>query len=660
MGEQRQHEPQTEEVAETETVSIEPPVEDRALTRRHRVTAWVRCHQLALAVPLALAIGLAVGGTAIGGTASGGPAGADGHDHGASSEGEQTIWTCSMHPQIKLPDPGPCPICGMDLIPLDVTEGAGASSPTEVVLSEHAKVLARIETAPARRADTSVELRLLGRLEVDETTVHTITPWVDGRIDRLLVSTIGERIKRGQTIASIYSPEVYAATADLIQAERQLGKLKKALPIAREAAKAALESSRNRLRLLGMSPNKIGKGRKGGKARSIPRNVGISSSYAGTVIEQLVHEGAYVKAGTPLFKTADLTTLWAQLDAYESHLSRVTKGQKVTLEISSFPGETFTGTVAFVDPVVDGRTRTAQIRVEVPNADGRLSPGMFADAVIHAADQAAVEPPIVIPHTAPLFTGKRSVIFVALAGKEKPTYQAREVRLGPRAGDTYPVLSGLKEGEQVVVRGAFALDADLQIRGGQSMMTLADDQAREARSPVAIDDKFQAGFAPVLAAYLKVHSCLAADDLEGAEEAFAELAERTAAFTPKAPAKASDVWKGLARSIAARARQASQAADLAAARLNFEAVSLRMIEALQRFGNPGEAPLRLAFCPMAFDNQGALWLQLADEIENPYFGAEMHRCGERRHTLTTGQRLGPHAAELSPSKPPPAPAGHQH
>ncbi len=373
-----------------------------------------------------------------------------------------------------------------------------------------------------------------------------------------------------------------------------------------------------------------------------------------------MHEGAYVKAGTPLFKTADLTTLWAQLDAYESHLSRVTKGQKVTLEISSFPGETFSGTVAFVDPVVDGRTRTAQIRVEVPNADGRLSPGMFADAVIHAAEQAAIEPPITIPRTAALFTGKRSVIFVALPGKDKPTYQAREVHLGPRAGDAYPVLSGLKEGEQVVVRGAFALDADLQIRGGQSMMTMPDDQAREARSPVEIDDKFQAGLAPVLAAYLKVHLSLASDDLDGAKEAFTALAERTTAFTPNAPVKASEVWKVLARSISARARQASQATDLAAARLNFEAVSLRMIEALQRFGNPGEAPLRLAFCPMAFDNQGALWLQAADEIENPYFGAKMHDCGERRHTLTTGQRLGPHAAELTPPKTAPAPAGHQH
>ena len=266
MGEGQEHEPQTEEVAETETVAIEPSVGNPSPTRRRRVTAWLGRHQLALAVPLALAIGLAVGGTGSGGTA----AGTDGHDRDASAESQQTTWTCSMHPQIQLPDPGKCPICGMDLIPLQAEQGGGDRSPTEVVLSKRAKVLARIETAPARRADTTVELRLLGRLEVDETTVHTITPWVDGRIDRLLVSAVGERIKRGQTIASIYSPEVYAARADLIQAERQLDKLKKALPIAREAAKAAVESSRNRLRLLGTSPGKRGRARKGGKARSIP------------------------------------------------------------------------------------------------------------------------------------------------------------------------------------------------------------------------------------------------------------------------------------------------------------------------------------------------------------------------------------------------------
>ena len=221
-------------------------------------------------------------------------------------------------------------------------------------------------------------------------------------------------------------------------------------------------------------------------------------------------------------------------------------------------------------------------------------------------------------------------------------------------------MSGLKDGERVVVRGAFALDADLQIRGGESMMTMDDDQAREARSPVEVSDKFLKGLAPVLEAYLEAHAKLASDDAEGAKEAYALLAKRVNAFDPRAPEEAREVWQKIAKPLLATARQAAKAADIAELRRGFGRASQRMIEALQRFGNPLSTPVRLAFCPMAFDNKGALWLQHAGEVENPYFGAEMHKCGEIRHSVVERQRLGPHAGHLEKPKPAAAPTGHDH
>ncbi len=547
----------------------------------------------------------------------------------ASSDNEvkDEVWTCSMHPQIRLPAPGSCPICGMDLIKLEEDNNQKS---VEVTLSQQAKQLARIRTAKVVRARSGVELRLLGRLEYDETSVRTITPWTAGRIDKLFVSNVGAKIKRGQTVASLYSPEVYTAQLDLLTARRQRKRLKDALPIAQRAAIQAEEAAEARLRLLGMSSRAI-------KKRP-SRNIGVRSTFAGTVIEQLVNEGAYVKAGQALFRIADLGRLWAQLDAYEGDLPGIIVGQSVTLEVASYPGESFEGTVAFVDPILDPRTRTAQIRVEIDNHDGRLSRGMFADAVIHrnTKDDSV---PLVIPRTAPLFTGKRSLVYVELPDREAPTYEAREVRLGTLSGSSYPVLSGLRENERVVINGAFTLDSDLQIRGGRSMMSMLDDHERAASEPIAVTAAFTRGFAPVVTAYLALQGKLAADDFPGAKTAFGKLATTVAAFKPTSPARARTAWLAIAAKLLPAAKLGGDATDIEQARRHFEQVSMPLLAALQQLGNPLEKPLHAAVCPMAIDKRPARWLQRADEVENPYLGQRMPSCGSIEKKAPPGQRL---------------------
>lgn len=586
------------------------------------------------------------------------------HDHAAAdAEGsedaapkEATVWTCSMHPQVRLPEPGQCPICFMDLIP--VTEGADDDSggpPKRVTLGPRAAALARVETAPVVRQAATQELRLLGQITYDEARLRSVTAWVGGRIERLRIAETGRTIEEGERVADLYSPEVYAAEQDLIVAARQVRRLKGAGGAARSAAKASLEAARRRLELLGVGRSRIRRTEK--RDRPYTRIV-IRSQFAGTVVDRLVDPGTYVKPGTALYRVADLTKLWVHLDAYETDIARIRAGAAVRLEVAAYPGESFEGKVTFIDPVVQPDTRTVNVRVEVDNADGRLMPGMYADAVV-ATTAPAGEAPLVIPDTAPLLTGRRAVVFVTVDGRDRPTYEVREVQLGARAGDVYPVVEGLSEGERVVSRGAFMLDSDLQIRGGVSMMTRPDDRERGTDETVPLPASLREHVAGALEPYLTASERLADDDLAGARAGLRALREHLRGAVPEtAPHPARAAWAALAPKLAKRAEATLETEDIEGTRAAFEHLSHGVIELLETVGNPLDDPVRLAFCPMAFDDRGAEWVQAGAEVDNAYFGHMMKRCGEIRATVQPGTRLvrEPETA----TAPPTAAGGHQH
>jgi Cu(I)/Ag(I) efflux system membrane fusion protein len=447
-------------------------VKEITKTRLGKSAPWI-------ALPIIAVVAFGLGGRLLGDSER--PAtSTEAHDHGA----EETTWTCSMHLQIRQTEPGACPICGMDLIPIGGNGVTGEEDARRVSLSERAKLLARIRTVEVNRLGSGgVARRLLGRVDYDETSLRTVTSWIGGRIDRLHVSTTGERVKRGQVIATLYSPEVYNAHQDLIQARQQFERLQEgATPSAGRAAEAALNAARDRLRLLGVPSGEL-RAMEGADKPS--ERVRIRTPFGGTVIERLATQGSYVETGTGLYRVADLSTLWVQLDAYESDLSVLKTGQEVSLGVEALPGKVFKGHVTFVDPVLDPKTRTARVRIEVRNEKRRLRPGMFVEASVQSGGGAktADEAPVVVPATAPLFTGRRSIVYVELEDAEQPTYEARVVTLGPRMGDVYPVLAGLRDGERVVIHGAFAIDADLQIQGGDSMMNLPDDEDSASHDP---------------------------------------------------------------------------------------------------------------------------------------------------------------------------------
>lgn len=391
------------------------------------------------------------------------------HGHGVEKKVE--VWTCSMHPQIRLPNPGKCPICGMDLIPAEADKGGAASGTSEglrrLVLSETARRLAQVRVSAVERKSVRVSRRLLGKLDYDERRLAYITSWVWGRLDRLYVDFTGTVVEKGWPMVELYSPELMGAQSELIHAVEAAGGLRKSgSDTLRSTAIQTIESAKNKLRLLGLTNVQIHEILRRGTPSD---HITILAPIGGTVVHKDGFEGMYVKTGARIYTIADLSSLWLKLDAYESDVPWIRVGDPVRFETASYPGEDFVGNVSFIDPIVDEKTRTIKVRVDVPNRDGRLRPGMFVRAELRATISDD-PPPLVIPSTAPLITGQRAVVYVAVPD-QPGTYEGREVVLGPRADGYYVVRHGLREGDLVVTSGNFKIDSALQILAKPSMMT---------------------------------------------------------------------------------------------------------------------------------------------------------------------------------------------
>ncbi len=378
-----------------------------------------------------------------------------------------TIWTCSMHPQIQLPDQGQCPICFMDLIKVPKAgPGDKPQSLRQISFDERARRLAQVEVTAVVSSDRLAQTRLVGKVEYDEAHMGRITAWVSGRIDRLDVAYTGAVVKKGQVVAKIYSPELLTAQAELIQAAESYEVAKKGTSeLFRKSSKRNMQASKEKLRLLGLSKGQI----KAVLGRKAPADhINITAPMGGIVIRKDVVEGVYVKTGTSLFTIADLRHLWVVLEAYESDLGRIKLGQNVEFNVEAFPGHPFHGKVVYIDPLVDPQSRTVRVRLNVDNPDGQLIPGMFVQALV-SRDSGTRKATLLISASAPLLTGKRALVYVEL---KEGVYEGREVVLGPRNGEFYEVRFGLAEGDRVVSRGGFKIDSALQIQARPSMMNV--------------------------------------------------------------------------------------------------------------------------------------------------------------------------------------------
>lgn len=384
-------------------------------------------------------------------------------DSGAHDEQAGTIYTCSMHPQIRQPRPGRCPLCGMDLIP--VPKESSSSGARQYSVSPEALKLMEIETAQVERRPVETELRMTGKVAYDETRLAYLTARFPGRLDKVYVDFTGVSVKAGDPMADIYSPELIAAQEELLQAARTTSQAASAEPGLRTTAQVTLDAARDKLRLWGITTEQIAEVEKRG---TVSDTMTLCAPAGGVVIKREGQLGLYVQTGTQLYTIVDLSDIWVKLDAYESDLPLLKPGQKATVTVEALPGRTFDGVVAFIDPVVQPMTRTAKVRLNMPNPDLLLKPEMFVRASLHAS--IGDGPALVIPASAPLITGKRAVVYVQLPDAKEPAFEGRDVLLGPRAGDYYVVAGGLNDGEMVVTRGNFKIDSAIQIQGKPSMM----------------------------------------------------------------------------------------------------------------------------------------------------------------------------------------------
>ena len=610
------------------------------------------------------------------------------HEPAASPQpavaGEQKaqVYTCSMHPQIRQPAPGLCPICGMELIPVSSGEAEDAG-PRTFATSEAAKALMDIQTARVERRFVEAEIRMVGKVDYDETRLATISAWVPGRIDRLYVDYTGIQVRKGDHMVSLYSPELLTAQQELRTAAEALARISTTAPqVLRDTATATATGARERLRRWGLTEEQI---RAAESRGNLSDHVTVYAPTGGTVIERNGTEGMYVTTGEMIYKIADLSQVWVKLEAYESDLAWLHYGQTVTFTSEAYPGETFEGKISFIDPLLNPMTRTVRLRVNVDNRDGRLKPEMFVRAVVHAqvatsgrvmdpglagkwispmhpeivkdgpgtcdicgmplvraeelgyvpAEAKPEDMPLVIPASAPLITGKRAVVYVEVPGADKPTFEGREVVLGLRAGDFYMVKSGLNEGEIVVTSGNFKIDSALQILAKPSMMNpesesmTPDMKAQPEIKRMEAPEPFQTQLRAVVEAYFPLQQALANDDSLAAVKALSPL--RDALGKVDMGQLAGDAhmeWmarlKALDQGIDAF-KDAGE--DIDKQRGAFETVSAALIQAADQFGLGANASAHVLHCPMAFDNKGADWLQADKEVRNPYFGSAMLKCG---------------------------------
>lgn len=381
------------------------------------------------------------------------------HEGGQSHDLEQDesgVWTCSMHPQIRMDKPGKCPICSMDLIPLKKSSAAGSgveADPSAIQLSDEAMALADVQTSRVSRKNPVKKIRLYGKIAPDERSLQSQTAYVGGRIEKLEIEFTGEAVRAGQSLATIYSPELFTAQQELLQAIHM-------------QQPPLIQAAREKLRLWNMTDAQIDAVQQSGKASP---TVEIKANTSGIVMAKRVNRGDYVSQGAVLFDIANLSRVWAMFDAFEVDLPFLSKGDKVEFTLPAFPGRKFSGKISFIDPIINPTTRTARVRVEVANPKQEMKPEMYATAEVDAPLK-GYKDLIVIPQTAVLWTGKRSIVYVRQPDTSVPSFLMREVELGPSLGGAYVVMNGLSDGEEVVTNGVFSIDASAQLEGKSSMM----------------------------------------------------------------------------------------------------------------------------------------------------------------------------------------------
>ncbi len=568
------------------------------------------------------------------------------HEH--DLELKNGTWTCSMHPQIKQKKSGDCPICGMDLIPMKTIESTDLTNPNEIQLTESAIKLAQVQTVIVKRGVPKKEIHLQGKVKADERNIAQLTARFGGRIEKLTINYTGQKVKKGQILATIYSPDLITAQTELLEAVNY-----------KESNPSIYKASRTKLKLWNLNDEQIDAIENEGKAKLY---FDIFSPISGTVSKRKVSVGNYIKEGAILFEIIDLSNVWLIFDAYETDLPWVKIGDKINFTLQAIPGKKFSAKITFINPFIDATTRVSTLRAEIRNSNFIFKPEMFINGILQS-EIAKNTNKLLVPKSAILWTGKRAIVYIKVPNRKIPTFIFREITLGAEAGNFYVVSKGLKEGDEIVANGVFKIDASAQLAGKKSMMNpngekistghnhgeqevqgkneehkntkkseniitkLENKQTKNSTQETP--DAFKKQIGELINAYLKLKDALVATNEKLAEtEATKVLLALNNVDMNLLKGDAHKEWMMLFKTIKNNLNGIISMEGMEMKRSHFSIVSNKLTETIEMYGISSENTIYLEFCSMAFDFKGAYWISENKEIRNPYFGDKMLKCGE--------------------------------
>ena len=551
------------------------------------------------------------------------------HKHPVANADEESIYTCSMHPKVRQNEPGICPICEMDLIPLDTD--MSSDDPTVLQMTKDAVRLAQIETfivggnSAQGLKGSSRMIKVDGTIELDERSFKSQTAHVEGRMESMLVSYEGEYVRVGQKIGVIYSTDLLAASQELITASKYDDKV--------AGLKAA---SIQKLKNWKISDAQIDKILESGKPIE---TIDIYADQSGYVMEKLVSQGNYVKQGQVLYTVGKTARLWLIFNVFESDLGSIAVGQNVSFTTPSTGSKEFFAKISFIDPLLNSSSRTGVVRAEINNSKNTLKPGMLLNgSIIVDANTGNKSGSLMVPSTAIMWTGNKSVLYVKLPDTEIPSYQFREVEIGSQTGGQIMVLSGLQAGEEVVRQGAFVIDAAAQLSNKSSMMNKDVQIKKNADTGVPdfsqdTPESFKKQLNQLANSYIVLKDALVeTDPIQASQAVTSYLKSLEGIEMSLVEGDAHIYWMELLNSLKTHGEKIADLADVEDQRKQFGFVSEALIDALTAFGTSGTA-LYVQHCPMAFDNVGADWIASEEAIQNPYFGDKMMKCGLVKKTF---------------------------
>jgi len=559
--------------------------------------------------PLILGLGIFIGWISNTGTP---PVSSEVHEHGTSA-----VYSCSMHPQVRQNQPGTCPLCGMNLV--QSTSLQTTTDPNAIQLSEDAQKLADIQTLKVIKSSPSVTLHLNGRVLADKRKTAVQTTHISGQIEQLLIGSKGQYIKAGEIIAYVYSPDLIEAQNELFEAFA----MKEAQPELFEATRKKLEN----WKLTSAQIDTIL--RLGDPIESFP----LVSEWTGMILNKYVSKGSHIERGTQLYEVANLKSVWVTFDLYETDLKTVHVGDKINMEFSSYPGKIFIGQVNFINPIVDPATQVAQIRVIYTNTLKPVYPGTSVKGLLNSQpkDNQKI---IILPKTAVLWTGKRSIVYVKDPISNEPTFHLREVTLGALNTSGYAIEKGLEVGEEVVVNGVFTLDAAAQLAGKNSMMnsplvkTPNKSTGKKKTGKINPSPSVALTLKEMTTAYLNIKNALA---LKNHNIIISEAALFIGQIGDQKKNSA-DINHPTLIQLNKVMQEINTTKKIDEVYGPFAEISDLFFDLLDHFKIKNLTLFR-QYCPMAFDNKGAYWLSNTQDIYNPYFGEEMRFCGEVKGKL---------------------------